>query len=442
MELSYALPCRSSIPRGQLPAALQLHILSLLPPNDRTLSGRLVSPDAADALAGPQHCTASLSQPLPPHAVPWAMEEGQKHVRQVPYWGKLQLLSSAVSSGSEVNLGVALELLQPTVFPETFQRKNVKWSALWGGYDPSEDAVKEGHIHLLGWLMRRLPALVEPVTALAAAAQCRNLAELHATRAALQGGPACFASQEIHQEVLDAAAASPTPDAMAKMEWLLTEGGGTCTLQLSTAEAAARSGDLSRLLWLQSRSCPMDSESVLVSALASADLAVVKWLVEEAGCSLPADGSSTWPPLLRAAVGGVQGVAELQWLQARGAPRLQDANIEVLQAGISAAMQNQQVETVRFLLATLPSSILACCYPAEEAAASNSIPLAEIVRQFGFLPSPSPYEFAAVKGSLACLGSDRDACVPCRLVRHCEPLALRHGSGQPGPAGGCAVDRG
>ncbi len=100
----------------QLPPALQLHILSFLPPNDRALSGRLVSPDAAVGLR--EHYTASLFQPLPPHAVTWAVEAGQQHMRHLPFWHKLQLLRTAAASGSEANLEVALALYQPRTFPE------------------------------------------------------------------------------------------------------------------------------------------------------------------------------------------------------------------------------------------------------------------------------------------------------------------------------------
>ncbi len=106
----------------QLPSALQLHILSLLPPNERALSGRLVSLDAAEGLSSPQHCTASLSQPLPPHAVPWAVEAGQQHVRQLPFWHRMRLIGVASASGGEVNLEVVWELLQPSVFPKLLQR--------------------------------------------------------------------------------------------------------------------------------------------------------------------------------------------------------------------------------------------------------------------------------------------------------------------------------
>ena len=104
----------------QLPIALQLHILSLLPPNERALSGRFVCREAWITFSEPQHCTASLSQPLPPHAVAWAVEAGQQHMRQLPFWHKLQLMCTAAASGSEANLEVALALLQPSIFSEVW----------------------------------------------------------------------------------------------------------------------------------------------------------------------------------------------------------------------------------------------------------------------------------------------------------------------------------
>ncbi len=162
----------------QLPTALQLHVLSLLPPNDRALSGRFACRDAADALSGPQHCTASLSQPLPPHAAPWAQEAGQQHVRQLPFRHKFQLLSVAACSGSELNMEVARALLEPSVFPELLQRKPHIFTLY---PNPGLVAVRAGHLHLLGWLLRRCPGLVQPEQVLGATAQHLPLAELQQT---------------------------------------------------------------------------------------------------------------------------------------------------------------------------------------------------------------------------------------------------------------------
>ncbi len=287
-----------------LPPALQLHILSFLPPNDRALSGRLVSPDAAAGLSQDPTCTASLSQPLPPHAVPWAVEAGQQHVRQLPFRHKLQLLCTAAASGSETNLEVALALLQPSVFPELLQTTggyhypgSVTVCGGTNGYlasrsrlnywDAGVAAVKAGHPQLLGWLLRHCPGFVHMEQVLEAAAEHSSLAALQAVCTALQGhGGSCHADSR----VLYAAASSPTPDALAKMEWLVSVCGAP--LSISAAAAAARSGDLSRLRWLREQGCPVFKTEVLASALEHTDLAVARWLVDEAGCELLATAAA------------------------------------------------------------------------------------------------------------------------------------------------------
>ncbi len=196
-------------PEWVLPTPVQLHILSFLPPNDRALSGRLVSPDAAAGLSQDPTCTASLSQPLPPHAVPWAVEAGQQHVRQLPFRHKLQLLCTAAASGSEVNLEVALALLQPSVFPELLQR----W-VYCEGPDPGVAAVRAGHPQLLGWLLDRCPGLLDLSHALAAAARCLSLQDVQAVWSDVQSnhsgssGSSSLRQGALSQEVLDAAAES------------------------------------------------------------------------------------------------------------------------------------------------------------------------------------------------------------------------------------------
>ncbi len=406
------------ITRPQLPPALQLHILSFLPANDRALSGRLVSPDAAAALTGPDHCTASLSQPLPPHAAPWAVEAGQQHVRQLPFRHKLQLLCTAAASGSEANLEVALALLQPSVFPELLQRTRVTDSSPWDlpiAADPCIAAVKAGHPQLLGWLLRRCPVLVGAGCVLVAAAQHSSLGVLQAAWEALpiqpsgrrdgtDGLPALTC-----QGMLDAAAESATPDAVAKMEWLLAAAEGACSLQGSTAVAAARSGDLGRLRWLHDRGCPVDVHGVLQSALQHADLAVAQWLVDEAECKLPAAGDgrgSGRGDVLKAAARGTGAVAKLRWLRERGGP-LPDTDMDLLTCLTSAA-EKGQVEAVRYLFTLLsPHTVQRMMQPHRAAyvehvvAASGSIPVAEIFRQAGFRFSAAAYGSAAFPASVA-----------------------------------------
>ncbi len=397
----------------ELPPALQLHILSFLPPNDRALSGRLVSPDATAGLSGPEHCTASLSQPLPPHAVPWAVEAAQQHMRQLPFRHKMRLLSTAAASGSEVNLEMTLALLQPSVFPELLQqnkRSRTDYS------DPGVAAVKAGHPQLLGWLVRHCPALLIERAIVRGAAKHCDLAGLQAVWAALGSTAPSWLTM---QEFLDEAAASPV-DAEAKMEWVLAEGRGSCSLQESTAAAATRSGGLGRLRWLRERGCPMGDYKVLQSALQHAHLAVAKWLVEEAGCELPAatGQAARWRSLLYDAAMSPDGVSKLQWLRERGAPLIlggdsdlvlgsdrdgsegdRDDDGKLARLLLHAAAEEGHVEVVRHLLSLsgpaarqqlLADPDLPYC-----AAKSGSIPMVEFLRQAGCTASYEAYAAAA-----------------------------------------------
>ncbi len=284
----------SSRAQRQLPSALQLHVFSFLPPNGRALSGRMACRDAAEGLSGPQHCTASLSQPLPPRAVPWALEAGQQHVRQLPFRHKLQLLCTAAASGSEVNLEVALALLQPSIFPELLHNLEGAYTRQGSNADPGVVAVKAGHPQLLGWLLHHCPALLHPVKVLEVAATHCNLAGLQAVWEALQGQRdwGTVRSPELCQGTLDAAARSHTPDALDKVRWLLETGSGRLGAQV--IEAAIGSGDLGRLRWLQERWCVLAEHDQLSAALRHADLGVVQWLVDEwRGATWRRQGTST-----------------------------------------------------------------------------------------------------------------------------------------------------
>ncbi len=393
-------------PTGQLPPALQLHILSFLPPNDRSLSGRLVSPDAAAGLTGPDHCTACLSQPLPPHAAPWAVEAGQQHVQQLPFWHKLQLMCTAAGSGSEVNLEVAWDVLQPSIFPELLRGQ---WTALMYKPhigDPGVAAVSAGHPQLLPWLLRHCPALVSFSRVLTAAARQYELAGLQAVWEALRDGPRISSGSgssrrdKVHDAfddmVLDAAAGSPTQDAIAKMQWVLAEGRGSCSLQERTVAAAARSGDLGRLQWLRERGCVME-QSVLEDALRHADLAVAQWMVDEVGCGLPPAELNDWDYLMSAAAASPDGLPKLQWLQERGAPQLHEASDEQLRALLLAAAGAGQVEVVRHLLSALSSQGRVGLLQVEPsdlgnaAAALGSIPTAQLLLRAGVVFEPSAF---------------------------------------------------
>ncbi len=384
----------------QLPTALQLHILSLLPPNDRALSGRLVSPDAHSAFCGPQHCTASLFQPLPPHAVPWALAAGQQQVRRLPFEHKLQLVCTAAASGSEANLEVALALLQPSIFPELLQRRDRMWRSSTGANCPGCAAVTAGHPELLGWLLRHCPGLMQPYRVLTEAAQYCSLADLQAAWAVLQG------VTELDADVLESAAESATADGLAKMEWVLATGGAGCRTWDYAARAAADSGDLGRLRWLHDRGCPMDEVATLIHALEHADLAVADWLVDEAGCRLPGMMSIIeWTYLLKAAAKSSDGVAKLRWLQGRGL-KLRDVDNQLLSKLARAIVRSGNVAALQYLQSVPGLEGARLQESLQEARAMEtpgSIEMARRLKEMGIIFAKEDYPLAARYDNVAML---------------------------------------
>ncbi len=415
-----------SDPRRQLPTALQLHILSLLAPNERTLSGRLAFRDAADAFSAAEDRTASLAHQLPPHALPWALEAGQRHVRQLPFRHKFELLSTAASSGSEVNLEVALALLQPSIFPELLQSPSCSYYRYVA--DPGVAAVKAGHPQLLGWLLSHCPGLLRPGDVFKAAAQHCDLTGLQAVWEALQSWPGDSGNGSssssssglraaLSQSVLDAAAGSATRDAVAKMQWVLaTTAGVQCRLRTSTAIAAARSGDLPRLRWLHAQGCQLaelDDRDQHSSLLACATLEAAQWLVDEAGCGLPRAATGTgldqlgWTPLLYQAALGRDGAAKLRWLQGRRPPQLQgdwEGDGGLLVRLVELAAMVGQLETVQSLVTELqlrPNGKGVSDVCSDYAAESGSVRVAACLRDAGLEFSFSAYDKAGLRGHVA-----------------------------------------
>ncbi len=381
---------------------------------------RLVFPDAASGLSGPEHCTASLSQPLPPHAVEWALEAGQQHVRQLPFRHKLQLLCTAAVSGSEANLEVALALLQPSIFPELLQSYDSGWAYrhVPPTANPGVAAVTAGHPQLLGWLLSHCPGLVERRQVLTAAAKHCDLAGLQAAFGALSVDPAGQGWMR------DLVAESATPDAVAKMEWLMGVGGRRFLPQAGTAKAAARSGDLGRLRWLRERGCPVEGLEVVEDALRHADLAVAQWLVDEAGCELPpavgadndTDEEDEWNGLLLLGVGGREakrqvgwgslleaaarspdGVDKVRWLLQRRGGHLRARQWQRM---AMAAARVGRVEMVRHALSVLGPGAMpeALVFAAVQ---SGSVPLVQFLYRAGVVCGHVAYIKAADAGSLA-----------------------------------------
>ncbi len=395
----------------QLPTAIQLHVLSLLPPNERALSGRFVCREAADAFSEPQHCTASLSQPLPPHAAPWAIDAGQQHVIQLPFEHKPLLLSTTACIGSKVNLEVAWALLEPSIFPELLQiHQDTFWADRMMPCDPGVTAVKAGHPQLLGWLVRRCPVLQRPGDVLAAAVEHCDLAGLQAAWEAV-GNDMCSrldrdSSYCSYVTALGAAVQSALPDAVAKAEWMLgkdTTGYGTLR---HTVESALLSGDPRRLRWLLDHGvvATWKSQVLPTRVLEQLSLDKVQLLVDEAGCRLPEPGVSSgqWEPLLQSAARSSDGVAKLRWLQQRGAPPL-GSDEQLLQGVVMEATKAGQEDALRYILdASGPGVVLRA--PQGElgtaAARSGSIATATLLRQTGLVFGAEAYEAAARAGSV------------------------------------------
>ncbi len=321
------------VSRG-LPSAVLVHILTLLPANERALTGRLVCHDAWEALSGPEHCTAALAQPLPPHATPVAQEAGQQRLRELSFYDKPQLLCKAVASGCGVNLEAAWAALQPSFFPELLSRR--EWMTSDQFPCPGVAAVRADHPQLLHWLVCNCPALLKPHDCVIEAGRHCDLAGLQVV---CQAVSSMLWDSLWRWKVLAAAAESATGDAVAKLEWLLaTYSDQQLRVTHRTVQAAVRSGDLGRLRWLHGRGWLLSAEGVpweyahsgltpghglVVAALRHADLATVQWLVDEVGCRLPAPALVPgWEgqqlECLEAAIMGPDSVAKVVWLRQQG----------------------------------------------------------------------------------------------------------------------------
>ncbi len=431
-------------PLPHLPPELRLHIISLLPPNEVALSGRLACKDAAQHFSQPPQRTACPSQPLPGHAAtaPWCVEGAQAALRELPFFRKLLLLSRAAGSGCEANVELAWQLLQPHVVPELLQTDHY-WELLRGHRttiarlsssvevfcffsrytinDVGSAAVAAGAVHLLPFLEQRCPGLLDLQGALITAAQHGNLAGLKGTWELLQQrlvgslepthldvedrGSRWYRQEwndSLHDFwvwLLGAAVRSSTPDALAKMEWVMDTG----RLQemgyqpryhaddalMHVCGAAVSTGDMTRVRWLRERECPgweyhapntiLTHEcTVPKTVMEHADLAFIQQMgvvqrmeedreAEERGGDVDPDGYGPgyWPgprlPLLppadaeawrtpvcavAAAVSDRESVAKLQWLADRGAT-LQEADDA---DPINAAACKGNLEAVQFLI--------------------------------------------------------------------------------------------
>ncbi len=327
-----------------LPAELRLHILSLLPPNDLALGGRLSCKDAALHFTEPTYRTAHLGQPLSDYAITAGLDSAQSALRQLIFTQKLHLPATAAASGCEANVEFALQLLQPHVFPELLRTgggytRAYRYSPKPRGAtvpltpDLGSAAVASGLAHLLPSLAQRCPALLDPGRTLEAAARHCDLAGLQAAWEVL--GQRLLnrlignaeSAEGVWQRLMAEAAVSSSPDARAKMAFVLKKSNsclrdGLCVICDEVWGAAAGSGRLARLQWLRRRGYKSwGYPGALSSVLQHAGLDFIQEMEQQGHLPLASDTAWASQGLDRAAAGSPRdSAAKLRWLEDRGGP--------------------------------------------------------------------------------------------------------------------------
>ncbi len=356
----------SGDPLAVLPEELRQSVLTQLSPHDVALGWRLTCKDAAQRYSGPHHRTARVGQLLPPHAVAatWCVEGVLAALRGMCLEHKVaKLLRTAASSGCETNMELAWKALQRILFPELLP--SAFYDDIVKGADTGPVAVASGLAHLLPLLHQRCPGLLDPARTLEAAARHCDLPGLQAAWEVL--GHRFLSSlgfrdgdnmrnrhrqyqervQGVWRPMLAAAAGSATPDAVAKLEWLLaqTRYPEVPLDREDVCGAAAASGDLTRLQWLRERGFPWGTAPVLRAVLQHADMGCIQ-RVEEEGGYLPPEGDAAWSGravMCAAAAAPRDSAAKLRWLAGKGV-RL------VREVAVTAAAKHGNLEALQLLL--------------------------------------------------------------------------------------------
>lgn len=242
----------------QLPTGPFLRVLELLSAQDRACSGRLACRDAWRHLSGVHHCTAHLSQPLPPHAVPWFEQYGPEALKQLTFGERLLLpMCAAAASGSDVNLAVVWGTVRQGLLPEMLH--SCKDMFTRNANHPASVLVREGHVHLLPWLLDSgypIYTSTHDQILCTAAGQC-DLAGLQAVWQLMQPRFHRIADMgSLWEYMLKYAAATSSKEvAIAKVNWLVQQEPyrPMGRLPKEVALAAVRLGDIPRLQWALSR---------------------------------------------------------------------------------------------------------------------------------------------------------------------------------------------
>ncbi len=392
-------------------------VLEAMDVNDQALNGRLVSKDASRRLS--KHVTFAL--PLPPTVGDAAWQPHlQRAFRHLTYRARLQMLSGAAASGSELNLEVAWGLLQPFLFP------GLRYEYPVGKDDPGSAAVRSGHQHLLPWLLQH-GCPVSPTCTLAVAAELCDLAGLQQAWGLLvdQLGPRYDVNA--HGQVARAARRPGGGVAIAKLSWLmevmaegLMDGRKQQQFLTGAAAGAAAVGDLSVLQWLVGLGLDLQYDwivwsqmpnalawwDVLAAALEHGHVAVADWLVDVAGCPLPQQQDGQGLNELWKAAGRGGSMEAVRWLLRQGQ--------QACETGLEAAAGAGWLEGVQFLHRECGLQLTERVFVA--AVRRGSVPTATWLLQAG-CPTAGPHAHAGAYHAAAAAGS---AAMVLRLAREAK----------------------
>ncbi len=126
---------------------------------------------------------------------------------------------------------------------------------------------------------------------------------------------------------------------------------------------------------------------------------MAQWLVDEAGCELPAAGSTQeWQRLLTAAASARDALTKLQWLGARGAPPLHEAGFWLPEL-VPAAVGAGRVDVLQHLRSrpglTLQQDQWLLQVACTSALTAKCIPVLDYLRRAGMELTPVAYARAA-----------------------------------------------
>ncbi|PNH05853.1 Ankyrin repeat domain-containing protein, partial [Tetrabaena socialis] len=286
-----------------LPEIVERFAVSLTS-NEVACALRLVNKAAAAQFSAPQHTTVRLSQPVPHHAFVrrWASPGA---IRCLTRQQRLELPRLTARSGSIANLEVLLmrDDLPPFLDHPVFraaaaagQLDMCVWLRGWGcpflegdvltaaagagqqavcewlldngcrnhwRATAAYSAAKGGHVGLMDWLLLRAGRANVGAVLRGAAEGCNlaTLQRLHHTHMGTlpEGLPALYG-----QDIITAAAGSPTTDWRAKVEWL--EARGYLQTTAACERAATKPDALPRLQWLRQCGYPLDMGVVACAA--------------------------------------------------------------------------------------------------------------------------------------------------------------------------------